>query len=83
MRADALAVDGVAHAPSRAYPYPYPVWGAHPGGDALSFVIVDGDRAHRFEGRVAGDTVDGAVRSGEGRARTETRFRATRVAAPG
>jgi len=81
VRADALAVDGVAHAPSRAYPYP--VWDAHPGGDALSFVIVDGDRAHRFEGRVAGDTIDGAVRSGEGRARTETRFRATRVAAPG
>ena len=45
-------------------------------GTAISFIIVDGELAHRYEGQVEGKTIQGVVRTGAGSAEVETPFRA-------
>jgi len=59
----------------------FAVWETRLRGDALSFVIVDGDLAHRYEGRVRGKSIEGVVRTGAGTAEVENPFRATWVGA--
>jgi SAM-dependent methyltransferase len=54
----------------------YAVWEPRLEGAAISFVIVDGDLAHRYEGQVNGKTMEGLVRTGAGSAEVETPFRA-------
>jgi SAM-dependent methyltransferase len=55
----------------------YAVWEPSLIGEVVNFVIVDGDLAHRYEGRVRGKTIDGVVRTGAGSAEVESQFRAT------
>jgi SAM-dependent methyltransferase len=57
----------------------YAVWESRLSGATISFVIVDTDLAHRFEGQVRGRMIEGVVRSGVGSAETESAFRATRT----
>jgi len=57
----------------------YAVWEPRLNGAQLSFTIVDNDLAHRYEGIVAGNTIEGTVRTGAGTAEVETPFRAVRV----
>jgi len=59
----------------------FAVWEARLSGDAFTFVIVDGDMAHRYEGRVRGKAIEGVVRTGAGTAEVENPFRATWVGA--
>ena len=54
----------------------YAVWEPRLEGAAISFVIVDGDLAHRYEGQVSGKTMEGLVRTGAGSAEVQTPFRA-------
>jgi SAM-dependent methyltransferase len=54
----------------------YAVWEPRLEGAAISFVIVDGDLAHRYEGQVNGKTMQGLVRTGAGSAEVQTPFRA-------
>lgn len=73
-------IDGVARAGDQI---PQPVWEAALAGDQVRFVLVDGaDREHEtswyFEGRVAGDVMDGEYRRGVGDLRTRGRWRAAR-----
>ena len=70
-------IDGLARAPSRNHP----LWETSLRGDRIRFVIVDTDMGHHFEGRVAGDVIEGTVRSGVGKAETTRPFRAARVRA--
>jgi SAM-dependent methyltransferase len=56
-----------------------PAFEARLAGDHVSFVIVDDDTSHRFEGRVTGDVMEGVVRSGSGPRPVENRWRAVRV----
>jgi SAM-dependent methyltransferase len=55
----------------------YAVWEPQLRGSELNFVIVDGDLAHRFEGKVEGRAIEGIVRTGAGSAEVQTPFRAT------
>jgi len=55
------------------------LWETKLEGEEFTFVIVDEDVGHRFEGKVRGRTMEGVVRSGVGRSQTEGRFRATRT----
>jgi len=57
----------------------YAVWESRLVGSHVSFTIVDNDLAHRFEGVVAGKTIEGIVRTGAGTAEVQTSFRAVRV----
>lgn len=52
------------------------VWEPRLNGTAISFIIVDGELAHRYEGQVEGKTIQGVVRTGAGSAEVETPFRA-------
>jgi SAM-dependent methyltransferase len=54
----------------------FAVWEPHLDGAAISFIIVDGELAHRYEGKVNGKTIEGLVRTGAGSAEVETPFRA-------
>jgi SAM-dependent methyltransferase len=54
----------------------YAVWEPRLNGASISFIIVDGELAHRYEGRVDGKTIEGVVRTGAGSAEVETPFRA-------
>ncbi|MBI4193557.1 MAG: SAM-dependent methyltransferase [Betaproteobacteria bacterium] len=63
---------------------PAPLWEAGVQGERISFVIVDGaDRDNEaslyFEGRVAGNLMEGEVRRGVGGTQTAARWRAERV----
>jgi hypothetical protein len=49
-----------------------------PGGSDARVENDDGERAHRFEGRVEGDTIAGLVTVGIGRSRRQLPFRAAR-----
>ncbi len=71
-------IDGVARADKRVHP----LWEARLEGESIQFTVSYNDMGHRFEGRVRGDTIEGVVRSGVGRAETETPFRATRTGKP-
>jgi len=60
------------------------MWEIRLSGDRLSFVIVDSaDREHEaslyFEGRVAGNAIDGEIRRGVGKAETRIKWQAARV----
>ena len=57
----------------------YAVWEPRLKGTEISFIIVDNDLAHRYEGVVAGNAIEGIVRTGAGTAEVETPFRAVRV----
>jgi hypothetical protein len=62
---------------------PAPVWDMTLAGDRVSFVVVDStDRDDEaglyFEGRVAGDVIEGELTRGVGTARTTARWRAAR-----
>jgi len=52
------------------------VWEPRLNGAAISFIIVDGDLAHRYEGQVHGKTMEGLVTTGAGSAEVQTPFRA-------
>jgi hypothetical protein len=63
---------------------PAPVWDMTLAGDRLSFVVVDStDRDDEaslyFEGRVAGDVIEGELARGVGSARSVARWRAVKV----
>jgi hypothetical protein len=68
-------IDAVARTDTRNYA----LWETRLSGDTLSFIIVDADLAHRFDGRVRENTIEGIVRTGAGTAETETAFRALRI----
>ncbi|MCZ7563902.1 MAG: class I SAM-dependent methyltransferase [Burkholderiales bacterium] len=76
------AIGGHAEVPGRRTP----LHGAHLGGSDIHFaldVTVGGvHRRHSFRGRVAGDTIAGAVAVREAGAWQEREWRARRVAAP-
>jgi SAM-dependent methyltransferase len=57
----------------------YAVWEPRLTGAKISFVIVDNDLAHRYEGVVAGNAIEGIVRTGAGTAEVQTPFRAVRI----
>ena len=63
---------------------PAPVWEAKLAGDRLSFVVVDSTNRDNeanlyFEGRVAGDAVEGEVTRGVGAGRSVVKWRAVKV----
>ncbi len=61
-----------------------PAFEARLAGDRISFVLVEDNVSHRFEGRVRGNLeIEGVVRSGTGRNLMESRWRATRVVSGG
>jgi SAM-dependent methyltransferase len=49
-------------------------------GERISFVLVEDEMSHRFEGRVHGGVMEGVVRSGFGPRLAEHRWRAVRMA---
>jgi SAM-dependent methyltransferase len=57
-----------------------PAFDASLSGDRIRFVLVEDQKSHHFEGRIAGQVMEGVVRSGPGRERTTGRWRASRVA---
>lgn len=59
-----------------------PAFEARLAGDKLSFVLVEDDVSHRFEGTVRGDVIEGVVRYGYGPKQNEQPWRAQRAAAP-
>jgi SAM-dependent methyltransferase len=59
----------------------YAVWEPRLNGSRISFIIVDNELAHRFEGEVSGAAIEGIVRTGAGSAEVETPFRAVRIGA--
>jgi SAM-dependent methyltransferase len=54
----------------------YAVWEPRLQGAEIAFIIVDGEMAHRFQGRVEGKTMEGIVRTGAGSAEVQNAFRA-------
>ena len=56
----------------------YALWEPRLSGDRLSFILIDNDLAHRFEGRVRDNAIEGVARTGAGSAETESAFRAIR-----
>jgi len=57
-----------------------PAFEARLQGERISFVLVDGNQSHRFEGRVRGTLeMEGEVRSGTGRKLASAPWRATRI----
>lgn len=62
---------------ARAEKRNYAVWEPRLNGKSISFIIVDNDLAHRFEGTVEGRRIEGMVRTGAGTAEVGTPFRAT------
>ena len=68
-------IDALARAERRNYA----LWETRLDGDQLSFILIDNELAHRFEGRVRDNTIEGVARTGAGTAETETAFRAVRI----
>lgn len=56
-----------------------PLFEARLTGDRISFVMVEGQRSHHFDGRVTGSLMEGTLKSGIGNAQVENRWRATRI----
>ena len=54
----------------------FAVWEPRLNGKSISFIIVDDDVSHRFEGTVEGKVIAGVVRSGVGTAEVQTPFEA-------
>jgi SAM-dependent methyltransferase len=57
-----------------------PAFEARLAGDRISFVLVDQEISYRYEGRIAGETMEGVVRFGYGPRLAEARWSAKRVA---
>jgi SAM-dependent methyltransferase len=68
-------IDALARSEKRNYA----LWEPRLSGDRLSFILVDNDLAHRFDGRVRDNAIEGIARTGAGSAETETAFRAIRI----
>ena len=60
-----------------------PAFEARLVGERIGFVLLDDDMSYRYEGRVAGDVIEGIVRWGYGPQQKESTWRAQRIAAPG
>jgi SAM-dependent methyltransferase len=60
-----------------------PAFEARLAADRISFVLVEDDVSHRFEGSVRDDVMEGVVRSGVGPSLAEHRWRAVRVSSGG
>lgn len=63
---------------------PAPVWEAQLNGARMSFILVDttnrdNEASFYFEGRIAGDAIEGQVTRGVGKARAVAQWRAVRV----
>ena len=56
-----------------------PAFEARLNGERITFVLVENDVSHRYEGEVRGDVMEGVVRSGYGPTLTERPWRAQRV----
>jgi hypothetical protein len=56
-----------------------PLFDARIDGDRISFVVVEGDVPHHFDGRVAGGSMQGQVKSGVGREAVESNWRAVKA----
>ena len=56
-----------------------PAFEAKLAGDRVSFVLVEDDMSYRYEGRVAGDSIEGRVRWGYGPKQQEAGWKAVRV----
>jgi SAM-dependent methyltransferase len=59
-----------------------PAFEARLSGDRVSFILVENDVSHRFEGRVRDGVMEGVVRSGVGPKLAESRWRAVRLGEP-
>jgi hypothetical protein len=57
-----------------------PAFEARLAGERIAFVLMDEEHAYRYEGRVAGDTIAGSVRWGQGPRQQESTWRAVRAA---
>jgi SAM-dependent methyltransferase len=64
---------------ARAEKRNYAVWEPRLSGAQISFIIVDNDLAHRYEGVVKGTSIEGIVHTGAGGAEVRTPFRAVRI----
>ena len=56
-----------------------PAFEARLAGERIAIVLIDDDMAYRYEGRVAGDTIAGSVRWGQGQRQQESTWRAVRT----
>ena len=57
-----------------------PAFDAKLNGDRLAFVLAEDETSYRYEGRVAGDSIEGSVRWGYGPRQQQSTWRATRIA---
>jgi SAM-dependent methyltransferase len=60
-----------------------PAFESRLSGERLSFVLIEGDVAYRYEGRVMGSLIEGSVRYGHGPKQTRATWRAVRAGLPG
>jgi hypothetical protein len=51
-------------------------------GERIAFVLLDDDMTYRYDGRVAGDAIEGRVRWGYGPRQQESTWRAKRIMTP-
>jgi hypothetical protein len=58
-----------------------PAFEARLVGERIGFVLLDDDMSYRYDGRVAGDLIEGVVRWGYGPRQKESTWRAKRIAA--
>ena len=56
-----------------------PAFEARMAGERIAFVLAEDDVSYRYEGRVAGDAIEGRVRWGYGPKQQESAWRATRA----
>jgi SAM-dependent methyltransferase len=60
-----------------------PAFDANVAGERLAFVLAEDETTYRYEGRVAGDAIEGSVRWGYGPRQQESTWRATRIGGAG
>jgi SAM-dependent methyltransferase len=60
-----------------------PAFDAKLSGERVAFVLSEDETTYRYEGRVAGDSIEGSVRWGHGPRQQESTWRATRVSGAG
>jgi hypothetical protein len=60
-----------------------PAFESRLSGERLSFVLIEGDVAYRYEGRVMGSLIEGSVRYGQGPKQMRATWRAVRAGLPG
>jgi len=59
-----------------------PAFEALLSGERIAFVLLDDDMSYRYDGRVAGDAIEGRVRWGYGPRQQESTWRAKRITTP-